>query len=81
MRIQIQQLKLMRTRNLGFKSMQNVDGELEFQHPESEAITSDIQAFMPFVKRFREAKLAARFVNKAKSLLWMYTFFSCARSL
>jgi hypothetical protein len=57
--------------------MQNVDGELDFRHPEAEAITSDIQAFMPFVKRFREAKLVARFVtgNAVKSLLWMKTFF------
>jgi hypothetical protein len=51
--------------------MQNVDGELDFRHPEAEAITSDIQAFMPFVKRFREAKLAARFVNAAESPLWI----------
>jgi hypothetical protein len=51
--------------------MQNVDGELDFRHPEGEAITSDIQAFMPFVKRFRETKLAARFVNAADSPLWI----------
>jgi hypothetical protein len=66
--------------------MQNVDGELDFRHPEVEAITSDIQAFMPFVKRFREAKLAARFVKPANLLLriWIILFYvqgACNRTV